>query len=155
MQKYIHYGADTFERSAFKHVVNINYFNKPKGGLWASRVDDECGWKNWCECEEFRLERLEYAFTFTLKESANVVEIETSTDIVCKLPLCETLKSECPSCERYYIDFEDCIKRGIDAIEIIDIGEVYWSLYGWDVNCILILNPDIIVTEERRSANDN
>ena len=141
MQKYIHYGTDSFEKEAFDPVTNMYLRNKPDGGLWASRIDSRYGWKEWCEDNEFHLDWLEHSFTFTLKDNANVIQIETPVDIVCKLPLCEG--SEIRFSKN--IDFEDCIKRGIDAIEIIDIDKVYYDLYGWDCDCILILNPDIIV----------
>ena len=52
----------------------------------------------------------------------------------------------------YYIDFEKCFDQGIDAIELkvfsywdnADQSILYWKLYGWDCDCILILNPDCI-----------
>ena len=45
----------------------------------------------------------------------------------------------------YLIDFEECVKQGIGAIELRDIWKgLYFPLYGWDCECILILNPEIV-----------
>lgn len=145
---YIHYGSDKFDKSLFKPIRNREYFAKPYGGLWASREGDIEGWKTWCEDEGYHEELLEHSFTFTLKPSANIHVIEETEDIY-KLPRWKESDWLSPI---FYPDFEECIRKGIDAIEIIDIygvdasGEnsVYMTLYGWDCNSILILNPDIV-----------
>jgi hypothetical protein len=56
------------------------------------------------------------------------------------------------------LDFEKLLERGIDAIELHlseeDVSNLtvveglYWSLYGWDCDSILIMNPDVIVGVE-------
>ena len=152
---YIHYGADKFDKDKFKPIRNREYFAKPYGGLWASRDGDIEGWKTWCEDNGFHEEALNHSFTFTLKPSANIYTIEKPKDIY-KLPRWKESDWLTPM---FYPDFEECIRRGIDAIEIVDIygvdgvyseceDSVYMTLYGWDVNSILILNPDIVEVEE-------
>ena len=45
------------------------------------------------------------------------------------------------------LDFEQLLKNGIDAVQLsLFIGnyELYYKLYGWDCDSILIMNPDII-----------
>lgn len=138
MQKYIHYGADSFNPEKFEPIVNSFRFSKPNGGFWASRIDAKYGWRDWCEDNEFNLDRLDRSFTFTLKEGSRVYEIRSVADAF-KLPF------NSPSKFFAYIDFEKCLEEGIDAIEVTDIDFVYETLYGWDCDSILILNPEIIV----------
>ena len=49
---YIHYGHKHFVSNDFVEIKN-NMWNKPIGGLWASDINAEYGWKNWCKDEEF------------------------------------------------------------------------------------------------------
>lgn len=71
---YIHYGDDLFRTP--NPIRNIDLFTKPHGGLWASRKDDEFGWKDWCEMEEFRLDEFDRSFEFSLKDSARILVLE-------------------------------------------------------------------------------
>ena len=45
------------------------------------------------------------------------------------------------------IDFELMIKNGIDVIEfnLSNDEDLYFALYGWDCDCILVLNPEVII----------
>ena len=139
MIKYIHYGSKAFDRSKFEKISN--WFIKPRGGLWASRVDSLFGWKQWNDESKFRKCTRENSFTFSLTPRANVVELFTSEDLQ-KLPM---LQKDYPIGEYYLIDFEECVKQGIDAIELRDIWKgLYFPLYGWDCECILIINPEIV-----------
>lgn len=155
---YIHYGSDKFDKNLFEPIrKRFDDWNKPLGGLWASREGDKDGWKQWSIDNEFHEDRLEHSFTFTLKPSANVVSIYKPKDV----DILPRLYTENPYTHRNFIpDFEECVRRGIDAIEIVDIygmddsnndfllDSVYYKLYGWDINSILILNPDIVEVEE-------
>lgn len=140
---YIHYGHDRFLDP--NPIRNRDYFTKPKGGLWASRKDDELGWKNWCENEEFRLDSFDRSFEFKLKDSARILMLY-HLDQLDDLPKINNAKypyikgnnsSEC------HLDFEK-LAREYDAIELANVGEFYWALYGWDCNSILIMNPNIV-----------
>ena len=47
------------------------------------------------------------------------------------------------------MDFEQ-LKENYDAIEV-DISAdntLYWELYGWDVDSILVLNPNVVEVVE-------
>ena len=46
MKNYIHYGHTKFDKSVFNKIKNVDCSTKPKGGLWASDVESEHGWKN-------------------------------------------------------------------------------------------------------------
>lgn len=62
---YIHYGNKQFLKSRFQAIRNRD-FTKPHGGLWASDVTAEYGWKDWCENEHFRKCTKKNAFYFNL-----------------------------------------------------------------------------------------
>ena len=44
-------------------------------------------------------------------------------------------------------DFEELVRNGIDAVELTNCGAFRDSLDIWDCNCILVMNPEIIVPE--------
>ena len=173
MDKYIHYGHDHFDRNLFKKPTNYGHlFTKPDGGLWASRIGCAYGWKDYCHDSYFQLE-MHNSFTFTLSDNANVVYLYDVEDLL-DLPFdIEKIRREYPllkntivydrfiedatkgvikyKLQKYYIDFEKCIENGVDAIEICDITNLYYPLYGWDCESIIILNPDIVIPEKETS----
>lgn len=146
---YIHYGDDQFRTP--KPVRNMDMpFTKPYGGFWASRKDDPQGWKSWCEGEEFWLEKLNRHFLFKLKDGARVLEL-SDKDQLDDLPQMSVWNrwdrfSDCR------LDFE-LLALDYDAIEVTNIGDLYWPLYGWDCNSILIMNPDIVEVIEEKEDN--
>lgn len=152
-KKYIHYGHTKFDRDLFVPVRNGHGINKPVGGFWASPVDAERGWYNWCKDNEFVLGRLKTHFEFELSQDARVLEL--TPDNVWDLP--EDEKSFFTRSPRYEgdifcpsmveaVDFE-ALAREWDVLEcsLTEHPELYWSLYGWDCDCILVLNPDVVV----------
>lgn len=149
---YIHYGHATFDPNLFKQIQNEQCWIKPIGGLWASPVDAKLGWKNWCEREEFRECTEENSFSFTLPESnifiidsvEKLKELPTIVD-----PVCESIGT--------LIDFEKCIEIGYDAIELnLSMNpRLYWELYGWDCDSILVMNPDKIKIETSTQVTTN
>lgn len=134
---YVHYGDDTFREP--NPIKNRKWFTKPYGGLWASRENDPDGWKSWCEAEDFRLDMFDQSFRFKLKSGAKVLELSHEDQLV-DLP-----RNLCSGYEDYecYLDFEALAEK-YDAIEVTDIRRLYFPLYGWDCNSILIMNPDVV-----------
>ena len=144
---YIHYGSDSFLTP--NPIRNRVYRTKPAGGLWASRKGDKSGWINWCRREHFRLESFDCGFEFTLKDGARVLELTdvSQLDILPQL-LNDRNKFYNSKTDRYSwseccLDFEK-LTKDYDAIELMDVGLFYTSLYTWDCNSILIMNPDIV-----------
>lgn len=140
---YIHYGDDEYRTP--NPIENEICWVKPKGGLWASRKDDEFGWINWCRKEEFRLDSFDRFFEFTLKDEARILVLD-DPDQLDILPITNSddrpydkndQMSEC------CLDFEK-LTKDYDAIELKNCWKFQWPLYGWDCNCILIMNPDIV-----------
>lgn len=138
---YIHYGHKQFLHSKFNEIVNDKFFCKPYGGLWASPVGAERGWKNWCDENGFRECKEENSFTFELSETANVLHIRSRSDLE-KLPR----QQEAMITQWIHLDFEKIKASGVDAIELhlSEDWELHWTLYGWDCDSILIMNPDIV-----------
>lgn len=142
MEKYIHYGSKKFEKDHFTDISNHPYMTKPFGGLWASRVNAIYGWKDWCDSSEFRKCKEENSFSFVLSENARVLYINSVEDLE-GLPEVRS-NSGFPSSFKT-LNFEE-LKKNYDAIEV-NISwdrELYFLLYGWDCDSILIMNPDII-----------
>lgn len=148
MTKYIHYGSTSFQPDKFQPIKNNEWGGtKPIGGMWASPIDAECGWKQWCTSEEFWLDKLDANFEFSLSDDARVFHIKSVKDLK-KLPEWKGLFDS----TWYCIDFEKAMKQ-YDAIELHLSDEIkddylnslYFRLYGWDCDSILIMNPDIIV----------
>ena len=146
--KYIHYGCNHFDINKFLPIVNQDHdWTKPKqGGLWASQVDTEYDWKQWCISEDFHIDRLNTYFTFELTPDARICHLRTCYDLK-KLPELQPIVVS----SYYKIDFENAMKT-YDAIQLhlseqpeYDYKEdLYFKLYGWDCDSILILNPSVI-----------
>lgn len=144
--KYIHYGSNKFDRKLFKTIKNQGWGTKPSGGLWASDVSALYGWKQWCQDEQFRVGKLRKNYIFYLSDNAKVFHIRSVNDLK-ELP---KIKDNQYSIW-YPIDFEKAAQIW-DAIELhlsedkSDRWEegLYFQLYGWDCDSILIMNPDII-----------
>lgn len=152
-KKYIHYGHSEFRPELFREIKNRYAFVKPSGGLWASPVDAELGWKQWCIREEFRVDRLLDSFTFELSENSKILHIRSVHDLE-SLPRQQNLVMT-PSWVA--LDFEKLLADGWDAVELHLSEErqdergwfdgLYWELYGWDCDSILIMNSEVIVCE--------
>lgn len=141
--EYIHYGDKKFNKKKFEEIKNI-MFVKPLGGLWASRVDSEYGWKSWCESQNFHPEkyRENNYFKFKLRENAKVLTIANREQLekIIKQNLSEDYKALFVA-----LNFEELAKQ-YDAIEVLisEDNRLYWDLYGWDCDSILVMNKDVI-----------
>lgn len=155
--RYIHYGSWEFQSELFDPPRNKEFLaTKPEGGLWASPIDAQWGWREWCESNKFRECKDSNGFTFTLSDKANVIHVYKVSDLD-NLPRNKKYRGVALS-EWVLLDFERMVEMGYDAIELhlseedrTDCGfleGLYWSLYGWDCDSILILNPDIVVEVE-------
>lgn len=152
--KFIHYGHRRFDKRRFMPIHNEEGRNKPRGGLWASPVDSDYGWKSWCEDAAFRECDEQNSFTFALKPEANIYYIR-SVEAANSLPRAENrygiedLMLETPFSMIMGVDFESMVKDGIDAIiyEQSACPQLYWKLYGWDCDSILVMNPEVVIPE--------
>ena len=151
MVKYIHYGSSAFFPEKFRKVENVDIGgNKPRGGLWASRVDAKYGWANWCNDINVFSAMFKRSFQFTLSNNAKILEIHCMEDLS-ELPKRKNFWSPL-MISKIFPDFEKMMDDGIDAVELFlsDDEDLFYGLYGWDCDSILIMNPEIIITEEGR-----
>ena len=148
-QIYIHYGATKFDPLLGFPIKNEYCWVKPKGGPWASRKNASFGWKDWCAREEFRECTEDCSFEFVIKDENRIATISTLQQLR-RLPRIENSRLA----SSYLIDFEKCLRLGIDAIELcwygeefanVASGDLYFELYGWDCDSIVVLNPDVII----------
>ena len=148
--------GDKFDRSLVEPATNPPYFgNKPINGFWASRVDAEYGWKQWCKDNE-PYWTMGKSFIFTLTDDTKVLSIKSKDDL-------GKIDSYIEDSARLYfpsginnnmrlINFEKMAKD-YDALEV-DGSKLYWEFYGWDCDSIVIFNPDVIeeVNESDRDS---
>lgn len=152
MKEYIHWGHRNFDKNQFRKIENEKEWVKPIGGLWASPVDAKYGWKDWNDDNEFKHYQEDCFFKFILSNDAKVLHLYHANDLK-DLPKQDSrIKSyEC-------LDFET-LSETYDAIEL-HLSEdkaneydyrnnhtLYWALYGWDCDSIIITNPDIVIPE--------
>lgn len=143
--KYIHYGHNEFDINKFEKVRNNSLIKtKPLGGFWASRLESDNGWKDYCLFQGYEID-LDNFIIFTLKEDARILTIDRCEQLN-KLPQLNKNTRRKVVTE---LDFE-LLAEKYDAIEVLigDNKELYFELYGWDVDSIFIINPNIIVLEK-------
>lgn len=152
---YRHYGHDKFDKNMFLKIKNQELRNKPHGGLWASPTKDvDVGWARWCIQEEFHVDKLDSYFDFKLKDNARVLRIEKTKDLE-KLPRVdlydELVNLQALNTMNFDIDFEK-IAKNYDAMLVYmyrdeenkGMKSMYFELYGWDVDTLLVLNHEVI-----------
>jgi hypothetical protein len=143
---YIHYGSNTFYENLFIQIKNRVHF-KPYGGLWASNINAKFSWKDWCESEDFFKNNFNKFFKFTLKKDSKILTIANCSQLN-DIPIQNNdffVKYTTSKFPFRYIDFEK-LKESYDAIEILISNDrkLYYEIYGWDCDSILIMNKNII-----------
>lgn len=146
---YIHYGSSRFDLEKFRTISNEENWVKPNGGLWASPINAPRGWKEFVNENNMKCKNCEdsNSFRFTLSDNANVVHLYSVSDLDNLPQMDSVIKSS------VCLNFEKMLSDGVDAIEVHLSEErihhfmdsLYWKLYGWDCDSILIMNPDIII----------
>ena len=126
-----------FDASKFKPIKNQMHV-KPLGGLWASPVDSECGWKQWCEAESYG--NLSVSFSYYVDGKFLVIDSVADLNKFQWKTFYDVIK---------YPDYEAVVRAGYDAIYLTERGQNATrfsqpSLYGWDCECVLILNPHCV-----------
>lgn len=150
---YVFCGSDHFDRSIFIPITNEPYpWIKPLGGMWSSPVDSDNTWEDYCRGNYFRLESLDKHFRFILAEGSKVLRIRSNKDLD-ELYSQGYKRSDFDQYpylhdDMYYLDFEKILANGYDAIQVTMTNETYWSLYGWDCDTLLVLNPDCVIEIE-------
>lgn len=140
---YIHYGSKNFSNEEWEPIRNENWI-KPHGGLWASAIDAQYGWKDWNETSDYQVCDELNSFKFKLKPEAKLLVI----DSVNALKRLHKLQYTVTTLVRdvYFLNFERLLEDGYDAIDfqLSKDHELYWLMYGWDCDSILVMNKDVI-----------
>ena len=144
---FVHWGHREFDINLFQNIKNREMFVKPSGGLWASPFDTDYSWKQWCDDNNFNhtIGIDKYVdtnkFYFKLKENSNILVVDKTSKL-----------SELPKCEYGFnmvdmviIDFEK-LSKVYDAMIVLMSNDknLYWDLYGWDVDSILVFNKNCV-----------
>lgn len=142
----------------FRAPYNSKYFPKPEaGGLWTATVTEtdhrggvvSTTWSEWCIGEDWSVDRYTQFLEITPEENARILNIDT-------LPGLRAVHEEygfLPD-ERFpgfaaVLDWERMALDGIDAVHLTARGQYETrfpddggpSLYGWDTESVLWLNP--------------
>ena len=143
----IHYTDEKFSLEPRKYEqFDLSSYSKPKG-LWVS-VEGDCDWKSWCEVESYRLEGLKVSYEVKLKESANILHLKTSWEI---LEMFEKYPFKTRNRDLDYDTYNLNWKEIEDKFSGIIISPYQWNCrlspkcswyYGWDCasGCIWDLN---------------
>lgn len=140
----IHYGTAKFDRENIRPVFDSHWIKPSGGGFWASPVGAEYGWKQWCEDWTFNVESLKLKTLLTFV--GNVITIDCAKDL-------ERLEWHCHPGSMFGkegICFASMKRAGVDAIHLTTRGQEQTrhsmprSLYGWDCESVLIMNPETL-----------
>lgn len=143
VSEYIHYGSNIFKPDYILKKDKYLRSDKPNG-LWASPVNADWGWKDWCELEDFRTERLDDYFTFTTVPEAKILHLHSLSQAAPYMKISYRFQS----IVGYNLDL-DKIYKMFDGMEL-HISDDFCSFhdnnvfYTWDVDSICIWNPNII-----------
>ena len=144
-------GMTDFDNTKCTAIKNQT-FVKPNGGLWASPYtpDDEykSEWHRFVS-EEMQDKNSENGMVFDFKEESRIYTIDTQEDLINLLNTYGYIDSGYSS---LFPDFER-ISKHFDVLHLTERGQwatrlptknSKYNLYGWDVECCLILNADVI-----------
>lgn len=135
-------------------VSNGDLPNKPKGGLWASPVDAEFSWKDWCSDANFRDIKSQYPIVLDI-DLSNFIVIDSKEDLQ-KLSWCQLFGGSFMEA----VDFEELIRQETDGIYLTAKGESETrftyprTLYGWDCETVLILSERCIKSYHTGDTNE-
>lgn len=140
--EYIHYGSYEFNPNLL--VPDSRWQQRPDKpfGLWASPVNSQNSWYDWCMSEDFHVEKLAICFKFVLADGARVLHVRSADDVKKYLigpGIFYRLSWNYP---RLYKDFDAVELHYGNDWGLIQDCEIFW---GWDVDSIVIWNPDIVV----------
>lgn len=140
------YGFSHFDRSLWTPIQNS--YTKPKhgGGFWGCPVETD-EWRDWCICEEFNTNSLHFNIIYNYVGNTFII------DSLGHMMLLPWVIDDTKQYRHAYIDFELMVAAGIDGVFLTSRGQCETrhthpeNLYGWDVESVLIMNQDSIITE--------
>lgn len=160
--EYVHLGKSKFDKEEFFSIRNSDFGTKPRGGYWASPTDSHKTY------EDYIIDNIEdYKPTvktiFKLKDDARLLVIKNVKQLS-KLPINRKSKSymndmRTSAMYKVYLDFEKLaeeydamlvyMNKGASSQDDRLMNTVFYKLYGWDVDSLLVFNKNVIeVLEE-------
>lgn len=139
-----HYGHETYNPDLVLGPVNGHggLSIKPAGSFWGSPVDSSRSWYDWCIGEDWHLESLETFFDYSISPEARIYQVRSVEDwsAFCRM---------FPSQEwNFGIDAPDWgkVAEKYDGlfVSLSDCPDLYYAMYGYDVDCLAIWNPDVV-----------
>lgn len=143
-------------------IHNNPWRNKPMGGFWGTPEDSSNNWKNLCLSKKIRVESLNHSIRFRLIDGARVYLIDSEEkeetlplQLIDEATKLKGIREYQPKLDRIY-DFEALKKEGYDAVEISisECPRLFWLMYGWDCDSIVVMNPEVIEVLETNSTNN-
>lgn len=153
---YRHYGSSSFIPELVYPVTRSRTI-KPVGGLWASPVDSKNSWYNWCISEHWDHGSLSKHFDFVIDDHSKIFQINSLSDLKCMIDRfpgrCmekyESNMYRSEHSELHLTHFPDYVKlsKMYDGVEIsiTNCPELYYAMYGWGVDSLVIWNRDMII----------
>lgn len=148
---WVSYGTDSYDPMKFTPIIidmRCSFLNKPYGGLWASPADTEYGWKEWCEAEDFRTDKLSSSFEFKLSAIAKIYVIDNVVDL-------KKVSTAGPNdMGQYFINYEMLLNMGYDGLFVTShaarafhlwLNNEILDLNTWDCESICIFNKDVVI----------
>lgn len=116
-------------------------------GLWLSD-DDDYGWKEWCEAEGYRLDKLKFAYLVELNFK-NILHIKSATELrnFHKKYLESNFAYDFLGWQKVAQDYKGIIISPYQWDMRLD-NEVEWY-YGWDVACACIWDMGALKSFEK------
>tara|TARA_R100001086_G_scaffold99295_1_gene49531 strand:+ start:298 stop:714 length:417 start_codon:yes stop_codon:yes gene_type:complete len=132
----IHYTDNTAWQLLPITVANGSH-TKPWGALWTSPAGSNRSWSEWCQDQEFGIDRLAVGVTLDVSLERALV-INSQADL---------LKLDWRQDGRYkYPDWESMANRGVDVVHLTANGldATRYELYGWDCESVVVLNSQAV-----------
>lgn len=154
-KKFLTVGINDIKEQLFQPIKNIEYSNKPSGGLWSSPYNEDSeyksDWLRFCIQEDFSTDKINHGVLFTLKKDSRICVINSMEDLEKIYQLYKGNGIEESLFLQKTLNFEK-LASDYDAIYLTDEGQ--WetrfprdgmlgkgiNLYGWDVETLLVLN---------------
>jgi len=140
--------ADEFDPNRFEPIENRPPYwvsSKPSGGLWASPVAASLSWRTHQSGgpeNEAAWGAHWHSFNFALTDDARVLSFATAEDLDdYSFPL---IDSEYVDWEKLAEEF-DAILIDESAVGSYTFGDEEGLLTGWDVESLLVFNPNVII----------
>ena len=156
---FVTYLPEKFDRKKFKGIEydwQIQMVNKCRNGLWASPIDSNLGWEQWCKEENFTsaIDKMKYSFFFKLRPGAKIYPIDNINDLKKISTAYQRDDKGRVRGKQKKIDFISLLAKGYDGIyasenAVRTLRNTFNSemdeLYSWDVESICIFNPNVII----------